>query len=355
MYKDALQIMACPQCKKKSLDLQIVEKDMQDQVKQGRFKCQNCEVNYPVLSDIPIMFREKEIMDSFHQSKIHKIFLKKIEELENEFMFEERSEAIHKLNDHKLGAFFWEKHLYENWVKHEVKLEPDEIIKYLREDHEGKRRKLFFEYVKKNETSLQGKTILNVGCGRDFLLELFQKEGACVVEQDIVFDALAGLKSRGAPICICCDLRSLPLLNEFADIVISFGVLHHVHPIREPLSEMIRVLKKGGSIYLDEPNINALPSLVKRMIPLRKIKRFLKEKALQGKRHSMPSPFEQSLKLGEVIELLKSLNIEKISYSYSGMTDPSLPAPVYEIFNFLLRDKLYLNRFSSHFSIYARK
>ena len=52
------------------------------------------------------------------------------------------------------------------------------------------------------------------------------------------------------------DGENLPYEDESFDIVVSDMVLEHVQSVRESLGEMLRVLKKGGSLYIHAPNYN---------------------------------------------------------------------------------------------------
>jgi SAM-dependent methyltransferase len=50
------------------------------------------------------------------------------------------------------------------------------------------------------------------------------------------------------------DVANLPYQSAFADVVISFEVIEHVHDHRALLAEAARVLKTDGSLVLSTPN-----------------------------------------------------------------------------------------------------
>lgn len=54
---------------------------------------------------------------------------------------------------------------------------------------------------------------------------------------------------------VLCDAQSLPFADDSFDLVLSFAVLEHVPNPFLAASEMMRVLKPGGIIYVDAPQI----------------------------------------------------------------------------------------------------
>ncbi len=131
-----------------------------------------------------------------------------------------------------------------------------EIEKYLNKDTEGGGRLKFFNKVLSFNGDISTKRLLNIGAGRDFLLEKFIGKGCEVIERDTVLESPLLLKKRGASFCVCCDARALPFENNTFDIATSFCVLHHIWPIEESVNELLRVTH--GNIHFNEPNCFAL-------------------------------------------------------------------------------------------------
>jgi SAM-dependent methyltransferase len=98
-------------------------------------------------------------------------------------------------------------------------------------------------------TTLAGRTVVDVGGGGGWFTAAFSARGAhcLLVEPD-----LAELRSRGeAPAgAVQADGLRLPVRDGAADITFSSNVLEHVPDPLRMISEMIRVTKPGGLIYL---------------------------------------------------------------------------------------------------------
>jgi len=143
--------------------------------------------------------------------------------------------------------------------------------------------------------------VLNVGCGAETdFLEMLRQEGAILVSQDIVLDVLLPLASLGG-LAVCSALRNLPLKSGTFDVVMVFGAIHHVWPIDVPLSQMCRVLKPGGALFIHEPSAGSLPNRVKDLLPS-PIRKLIWRMVV---RRLVSSPYEKSFRPSQVINCLR--------------------------------------------------
>jgi ubiquinone/menaquinone biosynthesis C-methylase UbiE len=170
-----------------------------------------------------------------------------------------------------------------------------------------------FNIIKKHEITLKGKNILNLGCGRDILFRYFAWEGATAVDCDLVTEALREIKSEGAENVLTCDVFKLPFKSENFDVVFCIGVLHHLHPIELALSEMVRVLKKGGKIYCIEPSKDYLPTMLIEATGTSFTFK-LREKVLPVffKKYSPPAQYERTLSSKEMKNTLQRLTSHNV-------------------------------------------
>ena len=111
---------------------------------------------------------------------------------------------------------------------------------------------------------LSGGTALEVGCGRGVGVEIIlDRFGAGRVEAfdldpDMVERARRRLAARGDRVRLWTgDAAAIEASDAAYDAVFDFGIIHHVPEWRTALGEVRRVLKPGGTFYLEE--IYALP------------------------------------------------------------------------------------------------
>jgi len=106
--------------------------------------------------------------------------------------------------------------------------------------------------------SLAGKRVLEVGCGRGVGMEILLALGAAQItgfDLDPKMVALAhkrlakyGERAR----VFVGDAEAIELPNESFDVVVEYGILHHVPNWQKALSEIARVLKPGGMFYFED-------------------------------------------------------------------------------------------------------
>lgn len=97
--------------------------------------------------------------------------------------------------------------------------------------------------------------VLDLGCGTGIYRDVFSARHL-LIGQDFSFSALQRYKSKYPSDCLInADACAIPLKSGCVDLVILFGVIHHMYKqIDVLLSEVKRVLKKGAVLLIDEPN-----------------------------------------------------------------------------------------------------
>jgi len=102
-----------------------------------------------------------------------------------------------------------------------------------------------------------GKSLLDLGCGTGFILNIAQKYFKRVVGVDIT---PAMLEQAGAPNGQIelhqADASHLPFLeSDSFDVCTGYSFLHHLLDFKPPLREAFRCLRRGGILYTDQdPN-----------------------------------------------------------------------------------------------------
>ncbi len=104
---------------------------------------------------------------------------------------------------------------------------------------------------------VKGKRVLDAGCGSGvFSLIFAQEEASSVVGIDISQESLQAVRRlkesfRVLPLeLIRNDVSSLCFKDESFDVVWAWGTVHHTTDPDRGLSELLRVLRPGGSILL---------------------------------------------------------------------------------------------------------
>jgi SAM-dependent methyltransferase len=104
--------------------------------------------------------------------------------------------------------------------------------------------KAYSELVPNN---LSGLRVGDFGCGRSLFIDSFKTAGCDAIFLDISENALATIDYGRK---IQASLTDIPLENQYMDVIYCIGVVHHIPELEEALSELMRVLKKGGTLYL---------------------------------------------------------------------------------------------------------
>jgi SAM-dependent methyltransferase len=115
---------------------------------------------------------------------------------------------------------------------------------------------LFKEFLGSHSIDLAGKVIMDAGCGSGYGTELISDEYA--PSRLIAFDlmpeqiALAHKKKPGIDFFVG-DMTDIDLPDGTCDAVFIFGVLHHIPNWKDAAGEVVRTLKPGGVLLIEEP------------------------------------------------------------------------------------------------------
>jgi SAM-dependent methyltransferase len=100
-----------------------------------------------------------------------------------------------------------------------------------------------------------GSRVLNVGCGTGGFDVLATRAGAEAWGVDASYEAvaLAHLRLSRARV-LCAAAEALPFRDRSFDVVYCYSTLEHVADAARSISEMIRVLKSDGRLYVHTPH-----------------------------------------------------------------------------------------------------
>jgi 2-polyprenyl-3-methyl-5-hydroxy-6-metoxy-1,4-benzoquinol methylase len=99
--------------------------------------------------------------------------------------------------------------------------------------------------------------LLDVGCGSASLLALMKQRGFRVMGVDFSSEAAAVAKQENGVQVVVGSLEDAAFPASSFDIVTLFHVMEHVTNPRDVLREVGRILRPGGSIVLQVPNIDS--------------------------------------------------------------------------------------------------
>ena len=185
-----LDILICPNCRSQSLEI----------VNSDQMRCQNCNFQYQIVDGIPVLFK-----DGHPHSNVEyliKINTDDISVYQGEDFYVQKGHAAHLVA--------------------EIDAKPDELV-------------------------------LDLGCDHGHVSKwIAQTSSAQVVSCDILLPVLIQVEN---PLVICSSADNLVFGDNTFDRIVFTDVLEHILPDMQDMvvSEIFRVLKPGGILYVDYP------------------------------------------------------------------------------------------------------
>lgn len=216
MNKNIFDYICCPKCKGKII------------VKNGYWVCNNCLQKIVIVKENIIeVMPEKFSMDT-------KLSLNKWDQIYKSILFNKDYEAQKQEYDRKYL---------------------EDILAQIFSDYHLKRNDVYLE----------------IGCGLMFLGQEIAKRGLKVIGIDFSLSALIIAKKMLEKnkiknyLLIHGDIQNIPLREGTVDLIYGGGVIEHFQNTDIVVSEMYRILKKGGVCFNSVPQLN-LGSLTYRQI-----------------------------------------------------------------------------------------
>lgn len=214
--------------------------------------------------------------------------------------------------------------------------------------------------------SVAGKSVLEVGPGSGFAVQLFAEAGARVTAVDLtpwaVETTRARLRAFGLEAEVFeADAERLPFADASFDLVFSWGVIHHTTDMDRALAELFRVCRPGGRLVLMLYHRRSLffvsYRLLARFLPLARRIGFHFEGARGGETEGL---IARHFTRGQVDDLLTSAGLRDIRIQPYGQDAELLPLPrlirqpITDLLPLRLKDAL-LNRFGHQLAITASR
>ncbi|MES9969200.1 MAG: class I SAM-dependent methyltransferase [Candidatus Thiodiazotropha sp.] len=149
----------------------------------------------------------------------------------------------------------------------------DEWIDNYRTPDNQKFYDMAFDYIRDAFSQTDGKTVLDAGCGSCAKSKNLVDRGFNVIGTDLSESALdlarQGLKGSEYDSKIdlkCENLTALSFDNESFNKVVCWGVLMHIPDVDKAISELSRIIEKGGMLAVSEGNMHSLQTKLIRFL-----------------------------------------------------------------------------------------
>ncbi len=112
-------------------------------------------------------------------------------------------------------------------------------------------------------TKFRPKTVLEIGCGRGYLIKELQNLGCLVNGLESSSAAEWILKNPEVPVTPVNDAEKWPFEDNSQDLIIIWHVLEHVSDPKAVLKEIHRVLSPKGTLCISVPNARSIQANLK--------------------------------------------------------------------------------------------
>ena len=148
--------------------------------------------------------------------------------------------------------------VFSQWIPEKKKLDDYysngyELTNYFSPITEKRYNELLDGFEKFRHTN----RILDIGAGCGFFMETAKKRGWEVTGTELSKSSIAACKNLNSEL-VFGDLSEIQFPANHFDVIVNLEVIEHINNPVPFVSEISRILRKGGVSYLTTPNFNAL-------------------------------------------------------------------------------------------------
>ncbi len=106
----------------------------------------------------------------------------------------------------------------------------------------------------KIQDDLNGKLVLEAGCGAGRFTEILLKKGATLVSTDLSSAVEVNVENfpiNDKHLVVQSDINDMPYANETFDVVVCLGVIQHTTNTEKTIEDLYKLVKRGGTLVID--------------------------------------------------------------------------------------------------------
>jgi ubiquinone/menaquinone biosynthesis C-methylase UbiE len=114
----------------------------------------------------------------------------------------------------------------------------------------------FNRFLEKRHIRLQGRTVLDVGCGSGYSTEMILKKHrpSTLIAFDLMPEQIALARKRDLPVDFFVgDATDIHIGGRKCDAAFVFCIVHHIPSWQKALDEIAGLLEPGGCLLIEEP------------------------------------------------------------------------------------------------------
>lgn len=118
----------------------------------------------------------------------------------------------------------------------------------------------YVRFILSELAKVKGGVVVDVGCGGGSLTRTIaelSRDISMMIGLDISCEQLRGA-SNPRVTWVCADAHNLPFKDSSVDAIIELSLIEHLENPKEHVREVSRVLKKGGRMLIQLPNLDYL-------------------------------------------------------------------------------------------------